>query len=313
MQFVLAFGVVSMLADFVYEGARAIVGPYLATLGASAALVGAVTGFGEAAALVLRLATGPISDRTQRHWALSIAGYLITVTAVPLLDHWREDLEQRLRGGEEHPALEAHLAKYRSLVPSLALVLHLTDRTEGPVDTLPLVRAIAWAEYLETHARRIYPPAISLDMDAARALAKRIKGADVAVRIGLREVYNRGWSGLSTRNAASAAVQVLIDHHWLQATEEPTAARPRTVYWVNPAVLHGISAMSVLDRVREKYKTPDLATCKTSKSPSAGFAGSPGHAPMRRLSSLRPRIGGGSRIPAGSAGERHTPWAPAPR
>jgi MFS family permease len=85
MQFVLAFGVVSMLADFVYEGARAIVGPYLATLGASAALVGAVTGIGEAAALVLRLATGPISDRTQRHWALSIAGYLITVVSVPLL------------------------------------------------------------------------------------------------------------------------------------------------------------------------------------------------------------------------------------
>jgi MFS family permease len=85
MQFVLAFGVVSMLADVVYEGARAIVGPYLATLGASAVLVGAVTGLGEAVALVLRLVTGPISDRTQRHWALSIGGYLITVTAVPLL------------------------------------------------------------------------------------------------------------------------------------------------------------------------------------------------------------------------------------
>ena len=85
MQFVLGFGVVSMLADFVYQGARAIVGPYLATLGASAAMVGAVTGVGEAVALVLRLATGPISDRTQRHWALSIAGYLTTVVAVPLL------------------------------------------------------------------------------------------------------------------------------------------------------------------------------------------------------------------------------------
>lgn len=85
MQFVLGFGVVSMLADFVYQGARAIVGPYLATLGASAAMVGAVTGVGEAVALVLRLATGPISDRTQRHWALSIGGYLTTVVAVPLL------------------------------------------------------------------------------------------------------------------------------------------------------------------------------------------------------------------------------------
>jgi MFS family permease len=85
MQFVLGFGVVSMLADFVYQGARAIVGPYLATLGASAAMVGAVTGVGEAVALVLRLATGPISDRTQRHWALSITGYLTTIVAVPLL------------------------------------------------------------------------------------------------------------------------------------------------------------------------------------------------------------------------------------
>lgn len=58
MQFVLAFGVVSMLADFVYEGARAITGPYLATFGASAALVGFVTGFGEAVALSFGLLPG---------------------------------------------------------------------------------------------------------------------------------------------------------------------------------------------------------------------------------------------------------------
>lgn len=85
IRFVLAFGVVSMLADFVYEGARAITGPYLATLGASATVVGFVTGFGEAVALVFRLFTGRISDRTGRHWALSITGYAITVVAVPLI------------------------------------------------------------------------------------------------------------------------------------------------------------------------------------------------------------------------------------
>ncbi|HVB16072.1 MAG TPA: MFS transporter [Stellaceae bacterium] len=85
MRFVLAFGIVSMLADFVYEGARAIAGPYLATFGASAAVVGLVAGLGEAVALVFRLATGPLSDRTGRHWALSIAGYAITIVSVPLL------------------------------------------------------------------------------------------------------------------------------------------------------------------------------------------------------------------------------------
>jgi MFS family permease len=85
MGFVLAFGVVSMLADVVYEGARAITGPYLATLGATAVMVGFITGIGEAVALVLRLATGPLADRTRKYWPLTIVGYALTVIAVPLL------------------------------------------------------------------------------------------------------------------------------------------------------------------------------------------------------------------------------------
>jgi MFS family permease len=85
LRFVLIFGAVSALADFVYEGARSIVGPYLATFGASGALVGLVTGGGEAVATVFRLFSGRLSDRTGRHWAISIAGYVITIVSVPLL------------------------------------------------------------------------------------------------------------------------------------------------------------------------------------------------------------------------------------
>ncbi|HWC33967.1 MAG TPA: MFS transporter [Mycobacteriales bacterium] len=85
LRFVLVFGVVSGLGDFVYEGARSIVGPYLATFGASAALVGVITGAGEAVALVFRLFTGRLSDRTGKHWAISITGYAITMVSVPLL------------------------------------------------------------------------------------------------------------------------------------------------------------------------------------------------------------------------------------
>lgn len=83
--FVLTFGTVSLLADFVYEGARSITGPLLASFGASAVLVGVVTGAGEAAALVLRLVSGPLADRTQRFWAFTIAGYALTVITVPVL------------------------------------------------------------------------------------------------------------------------------------------------------------------------------------------------------------------------------------
>jgi MFS family permease len=81
----LVFGVISAFGDVVYEGARSVVGPYLATYGASAALVGVVTGLGEAVGLVLRLLTGRLSDRTGRHWAISIVGYAITFVSVPLL------------------------------------------------------------------------------------------------------------------------------------------------------------------------------------------------------------------------------------
>lgn len=79
------FGVTSLAADVVYEGARSIYGPLLASLGAGAVVVGAVTGAGEAAALVLRLVSGPWTDRTGRYWAVTITGYALTVVSVPLL------------------------------------------------------------------------------------------------------------------------------------------------------------------------------------------------------------------------------------
>ena len=84
-RFVLTFGVVAMLADVVYEGARSVSGPLLASLGATALVVGVVTGAGEAAALLLRLVSGPLADRTGRFWAWAISGYVLTVVTVPLL------------------------------------------------------------------------------------------------------------------------------------------------------------------------------------------------------------------------------------
>lgn len=84
-RFIAVFGVVSLLMDFVYEGARSITGPLLASLGASGLVIGIVTGAGEAAALGLRLVSGPLADRTQRFWAWTILGYLLTAASVPVL------------------------------------------------------------------------------------------------------------------------------------------------------------------------------------------------------------------------------------
>src|SRR5580765_842587 len=84
-RFVLALGLVSLLADMVYEGARAIIGPYLATLGASATIVGLVAGAGEFIGYGLRVVTGYLVARGRHYWAWTIAGYALTVLSVPLL------------------------------------------------------------------------------------------------------------------------------------------------------------------------------------------------------------------------------------
>jgi MFS family permease len=82
---VVAFGLVSLAADMVYEGMRSVSGPFLGSLGASALTVGIVTGAGEGIALVLRLLTGPWADRSHRHWRLTVVGYAMTAVCVPLL------------------------------------------------------------------------------------------------------------------------------------------------------------------------------------------------------------------------------------
>ena len=85
LKFVVLIGLVSLFGDMTYEAARSITGPYLAVLGASAALVGFVAGFGEFLGYTLRLVFGYLADRTQAYWTIMIIGYTINLLAVPAL------------------------------------------------------------------------------------------------------------------------------------------------------------------------------------------------------------------------------------
>jgi predicted MFS family arabinose efflux permease len=85
LTFVVLVGVISLFADWVYEGARSVLGPYLALLGAGAFTVGAVSGFGELVGYGLRLVSGQVADRTRWFWGMTIAGYAVQLVAVPAL------------------------------------------------------------------------------------------------------------------------------------------------------------------------------------------------------------------------------------
>ncbi len=83
--FVLIIGIVNLFADLTYEGARGIVGPFLGSLGASAAIVGFVAGFGELMGYALRSVSGYFADKTHKYWAVAFTGYAINMLAVPAL------------------------------------------------------------------------------------------------------------------------------------------------------------------------------------------------------------------------------------
>jgi hypothetical protein len=84
-RFVLIIGIVNFFADMTYEGARSVVGPFLGSLGASAAVVGFVAGFGELVGYGLRSVSGYFADKTHRYWAVAFVGYAINMLAVPAL------------------------------------------------------------------------------------------------------------------------------------------------------------------------------------------------------------------------------------
>jgi len=85
LRFVVLIGILSFFADFTYEGSRSIVGPFLATLQANAFTVGVVAGLGELLGYGLRLVSGRLADRTRRFWPITIAGYVVQMSSVPLL------------------------------------------------------------------------------------------------------------------------------------------------------------------------------------------------------------------------------------
>lgn len=85
LRFVLLIGVVSMFSDMTHEGARGITGPFLGSLGASAAIIAAVAGLGELLGYALRFIFGYTADRTGKYWPITLAGYTVQMLAVPLL------------------------------------------------------------------------------------------------------------------------------------------------------------------------------------------------------------------------------------
>jgi len=150
---------------------------------------------------------------------------------------WMVDRENHLRSGAEHPAVESHLTKYRKLVPALALIIHLAESDGGPVTLDAVTRAVGWADYLESHARRIYSRGIHPATAHARALAQRIEQGDVTTGFTVRDVYHgQHWSLLADAEQVQLAVDELVELGWLRTETLNTPGRAKLVHHINPKV-----------------------------------------------------------------------------
>jgi putative DNA primase/helicase len=159
--------------------------------------------------------------------------------AQALFEQWLTDLERRIRGEEVAPVMQAHLSKYRSLMPSLALLFALAD---GHTECVPISQArlaCDWCEYLETHANRVYSAQARPEHHAAIALSKRLakgwKREDGFFTV--RDVYRSGWTGIDSPDAARGALLVLEEYGWVRREiAAQTPGRPSETYRINPRI-----------------------------------------------------------------------------
>jgi len=143
--FVLTMGVVNLFGDMTYEGGGAMNGQFMATLGASAAIVSITAGLGEFLGYSLRSVSGYIADRTGRYWLVTFIGYAINLVAVPamaLAGNWQVAalliLAERIGRAIRKPTVEAMLSyttgKHgKGWVYAVNTALDETGATLGPL------------------------------------------------------------------------------------------------------------------------------------------------------------------------------------
>lgn len=171
--FVFLIGVVSFFADFTYEGARSILGPYLAGLQASALAVGTVTGLGELLGYGLRLFSGRLADSSRRFWLITIIGYLLQMSAVPALalaDTWPAAavliILERVGKAIRNPPRDAMLAHAAARIGGYGWVFGLHEMLDqfGAVAGPLAVAAVLGLQgsYHEAFAVLIIPAALNI-------------------------------------------------------------------------------------------------------------------------------------------------------
>jgi MFS family permease len=174
-------GVMSFFADFTYEGSRSITGPYLGLLGAGAFTISVISGAGEFIGYNIRMFSGRRADQTGRYWPITIGGYILQMTVVPLLAlagswQWAAVLiiAERIGKGIRNPprdAMLSHAAKDIGYGRAFGLheALDQFGAMFGPL-LVALILAVTRNDYKIAFASLAVPAVIMLSLLAVARL-----------------------------------------------------------------------------------------------------------------------------------------------
>mgnify|MGYP000559476027 CR=1 FL=1 len=160
-----------------------------------------------------------------------IPGLKFNELAQSIFDEWYTEFTPRIRKESDHH-IEAHLSKYPSLMASIALIIHVSEHgPTGDVSEKSALKALAWCEYLESHARRVYSLVIDTTC-GAKSLVSRLGNLNNPFKIG--DINNKGWSSLKNTEEIKRALDTLCQHGYLHAIKEKTSTKPKTFYYIHP-------------------------------------------------------------------------------
>ena len=163
--------------------------------------------------------------------------------AQAIFKDWLIQLETQVLPNESGLLLE-HFTKYRSLMPSLALIFHVVNCVNLPTPTeashkyLVSVEAtqmaIEWCTYLQSHARRIYGLLDTLSIGAAKELLRHLKRGVLPDGFKARQVTKKGWANLTTLEQIESALAELVAHNWLKEVKPvpPVNGRPEAPHYL---------------------------------------------------------------------------------
>ncbi len=148
---------------------------------------------------------------------------------------WMNEIQQLARSEDIHPVLESHLLKMPKTIAGLALLFELISGGRECVGAVATAMALEWADYLKSHAERLYSSILNVGVDGAYLLLKRKD--KLLEPFTARDLCRKKWKGINSIEDTIEVIQCLIDHNYLRTEKTPksdSGGRPTFIYkWIN--------------------------------------------------------------------------------